>query len=102
MGSWFITSQQLRLNVNNSNTKKGQHYVVFRNSQNRKFMKLEDLIFYLEENDGKVSNIENRRFRNWNEKQLRDNRVGANKIAKTEAKIWVSEMSKGTRELSRN
>ena len=79
-------------------------------------MKLEDLIFYLEQNDGKVSNIENRRlhsvekfrktfifrFRNWNEKQLRDNRVGANKIAKTEAKIWVSEMSKGTRELSKN
>ena len=80
-------------------------------------MKLEALIFYLEQNDGRVSNIENRRlhsvlekfrktfifrFRNWNEKQLRDNRVGANKIAKTEAKIWVSEMSKGTRELSKN
>ena len=40
------------------------------------------------------------RFRNWNEKQLRDNRVGANKVAKNEAKLWVHE--KSTRELSKN
>ena len=32
-------------------------------------------------------------FRNWNEKMLRDNRVGANKYAKMEARKWINEVS---------
>ena len=32
------------------------------------------------------------RFRNWNEKKLRDNRVGANKEAKIAANNWINEV----------
>ena len=36
--------------------------IFHRNSQNKKFMKLEDLVFYLEQNDENVRNFENRRL----------------------------------------
>ena len=48
---------------------------------------------YLQYHELKTDELEHQRFRNWNEKSLRDNRVGANKQAKMEARRWVNEVS---------
>ena len=92
-----------------SNTKKGKHYVLFRwsfrnlelslillfwrNKDNRKFSTRKELIDYLQYQELRTVEFEVQRFRNWNEKLVRDNRVGANKVAKIEARRWVNDVS---------
>merc|ERR1711934_170211 len=76
-----------------SNSKKGKHYVLFRNKDNRKFSTRKELIDYLQYQELRTDELEVQRFRNWNEKLVRDNRVGANKVAKMEARRWVNEVS---------
>ena len=75
-----------------SNTKKGTNYVLFRNSRNRKFYRLQELIAYCNQNGKDVSELRNRRFKYDKSPDILANRVGANKIAKKQAKEWIDQV----------
>ena len=75
-----------------SNTKKGTNYVVFRNSRNKKFFRLQQLITHCEFYGYDVSCLRNAIFKNDKNPDVIANRVGANKIAKMEGREWIKDI----------
>ena len=75
-------------------TKKGKIFVVFRNSKNKKFFRLRQLIIHLEHSGYDVSCLENADFKSDKNPDLIANKVGANKIAKTKAREWIKDIEK--------
>ena len=76
-----------------SNTKKGTNYVVFRNSENKKFSKLQHLIEHWEHLGYNVSYLRTAVFKYDKHPDILANRVGANKVAKLEARKWVKDVT---------
>ena len=75
-------------------TKKGKNFVIFRNSKNKKFSRLRQLIIHLEHSGYDVSFLENAVFKSDKNPDLIANKVGANKIAKTKAREWIKDIEK--------
>ena len=71
----------------NSERKKKKSYVIFRNCENKKLSSLEELKNELED----TSFLEDTTFKTGFDHDIVSNKVGANKVARRAAKVWIAE-----------
>merc|ERR1711970_1385514 len=71
----------------NSQRKKKKNFVIFRNVENKKLTSLEELKQELDD----TSFLENATFKSGFSHDIVSNKVGANKIARKQAKAWMAE-----------
>ena len=73
--------------------KKGKHFVVFRNRNNKKVLGLKQLQSHLDQEGHDGLFLDSIAFKSDKDPQIVSNKVGANKIAKRQARDWIKGVS---------
>ena len=77
-----------------SNNKKGKNFVVFRDRNNKKVLGLKQLKVHLDQQGEDRLFLDKMEFKSDKDPEVVSNKVGANKIAKKQARDWINEVRK--------
>ena len=75
-----------------SASKKGKNYVVFRNKNNKKFFGMNQLQSHLNQQGKDGRFLEHMSFKSDKDPEVVSNKVGANKVAKRQARDWIGRV----------
>ena len=73
--------------------KRGKNFVVFRNKRNKKLIGLKQLQAHLDQQGHDGLFLEKIAFKSDKDPEIVSNKVGANKIAKRQARDWIQDVS---------